>query len=190
MLISYGLTHCPIFLWWWGRPHYFASMDIAWFTTDIEQECGGGLLVPLRVSMLEVAREVNHMWVCFSIHAYVSKCLHGTRSGHAWGGTSLQTVAYMLIEQGEFLFFSLFLSFFFSIFCRLSDLTVKPFQINCSQRGNSVIVSMRHQVLWMHSSSFISLYIVCQQTSLLVGCSALKTAGEVCCTTRTRKPQR
>ena len=35
----------------------------------------------------------------------------------------------------------------------------------------------------MHRSNFISLCIIFLQTSLLVGCSALKTAGEVCCTT-------
>lgn len=39
--------------------------------------------------MLEVTREVHFMRVRFSIHAYVSKRLHGMRWGHAWKSRSL-----------------------------------------------------------------------------------------------------
>ena len=82
-----------------------------WFTADIERVCsvsvcvGGRVLVHLRVWMLELTREVHCMWAYFSIHAYVSKCFHDTRWGHAWGSTCLQTVACMQIKDGDVVFF-------------------------------------------------------------------------------------
>lgn len=66
-----------LFRWWRGRPYYFASLDFhmvyRWYWTGV------GVLVHLRVWMLELTWEVCCMWVCFSSHAYVSNCLHGTR---------------------------------------------------------------------------------------------------------------